>query len=195
MTTSLHMGSTAERTLQAMIGTTGQADDFRRRQVRPYLTEQMQSFIARQSMAFLASADSMGHCDASVRTGPEGFVRVLAPDSVAWPEYKGNGVMASSSNVHDNPHVGLLFLDFTRDHIGLHVNGSAWLRSEDELRRRHPGLLPETTLGPGRRAHFWVEVKVNEAYVHCSKHLPHLQPGPRPARDRVADSRYFHSPG
>jgi len=41
-------------------------------------------------------------------------------------------------------------------------------------------------------------VTVDEAYVHCSKHIPHLEPAPRPRlptdRNRPKDSAYFPEP-
>jgi uncharacterized protein len=43
-----------------------------------------------------------------------------------------------------------------------------------ELRAEHPELPRETV--PGRRADVWVEVTVEEAYVHCRKHIPRLVP-------------------
>jgi predicted pyridoxine 5'-phosphate oxidase superfamily flavin-nucleotide-binding protein len=188
---SLHLGSAGEHQLQREFGTAERADDFYRRQVRPHLTAQMRQFIGRQTMVFLASADSGGACDASFRAGPPGFVQVLDDHTLAYPEYKGNGVLASAGNITENPHLGLLFMDFTHDHIGLHVNGTAHLRRDDQLRLAHPQLPVETA--PGRRVEFWIHLSVDEAYIHCSKHIPHLEPAPRPRADRPRDAEYFHT--
>jgi len=54
-----------------------------------------------------------------------GFVHVLNEKILVYPEYRGNGVMASLGNIVENPHAGLLFVDFIRDKVGLHVNGAA----------------------------------------------------------------------
>jgi F0F1-type ATP synthase alpha subunit len=56
--------------------------------------------------------DQKGECDCSVRSGKKGFVLVLDEKTLAYAEYKGNGVMASMGNIQENPHIGLLFLDF-----------------------------------------------------------------------------------
>ena len=79
-----------------------------------------------------------------------------------YPEYRGNGVMASLGNLLENPRIGMVFLDFDRERIGLHVNGSA--------------RIVEAGAGDGERPQVerWVEVRVQEAYIHCRKHLPHL---------------------
>ena len=103
---------------------------------------------------------------------PAGFVAVLNDHRIAWPEYRGNGVLASVSNISDNGNAGLLFLDFFHDIIGLHVNGRASLADDAELRSLHPDLPVDDQ--PGRRAERWVVIDVEEAYVHCRKHIPHL---------------------
>jgi uncharacterized protein len=94
----------------------------------------MQAFIGRTEMAWIATADSAGHCDCSFRSGPPGFVRVLGEGLLAYPDYRGNG--------------------------------------------GHPG----------RRPTHWVAVSVEEAYVHCRKHLPRLVRQPS-ARHWGTDSR------
>jgi predicted pyridoxine 5'-phosphate oxidase superfamily flavin-nucleotide-binding protein len=107
--------------LQALYGRTGSALAFYRNQVLDYLNSAMQVFIARQEMMFVATADRHGEADASFRAGTQGFVRVLDERTVAYPEYQGNGVMASLGNLSENSHLGILFIDFTGDKIGLDV--------------------------------------------------------------------------
>ncbi|MFE9428541.1 pyridoxamine 5'-phosphate oxidase family protein [Kitasatospora sp. NPDC006697] len=192
----LGFGSSGEHELQRQMGTSDRAADFYRRQVRPCLTQQMREFVARQTMVFIATADGHGACDASFRAGPPGFVQVLDDHTLAYPEYRGNGVMASAGNISENPHLGLLFVDFTGDRIGLHINGTAQLRPDTAMRTAYPELPEETA--PGRRAELWVRLSVDEAYIHCSKHIPHLQPvpaGTRLSRERPRDPDYFTGTG
>ncbi|WP_238013146.1 pyridoxamine 5'-phosphate oxidase family protein [Dactylosporangium sp. AC04546] len=100
-------------------------------------------------------------------------MRALSAGRLAWPEYRGNGVLASVGNMIENPNVGLLFVDFVRDVIGLHVNGRATIAADAEMRTAFPDLPVDPV--PGRRAERWVNVFVEEAYVHCAKHIPHLR--------------------
>ncbi|MET0417186.1 MAG: pyridoxamine 5'-phosphate oxidase family protein [Actinoplanes sp.] len=158
-----------ERQLQDHLGTRERADAFYDRQVHTYLNEPMRRFVERQEMMFLATADAGGGCDNTFRAGPPGFVRVLDEQRITWPEYRGNGVMASLGNVTENPHVGLLFIDF-QDVIGLHVNGTAELVEDPDM--------PVDPV-PGRRAKLWVVARVEEAYIHCAKHIPHMVKLPR----------------
>ena len=92
-------GSDGEHRLQEVYGRTGSALAFYRNQVLDHLNSAMQVFIARQEMLFVATADRHGEADASFRAGTPGFVRVLDERTVAYPEYRGNGVMASLGNL------------------------------------------------------------------------------------------------
>ncbi|MET9803034.1 pyridoxamine 5'-phosphate oxidase family protein [Streptomyces sp. NPDC006368] len=181
-----------ERLLQERLGTAQRAAGFYDRQVRTFLTPEMRHFIRRQAMVFLSTAGADGTCDVSFRSGPPGFVVDLDDRTVSYPEYRGNGVMASAGNIMENPHLGLLFIDFTDHHIGLHVNGAARLHTDAEQRRMYPHLPHDPA--PGRRPELWVHLTVEEAYVHCSKHIPHLEPASRPrtgAQGRPRDADYF----
>lgn len=169
-------GSAGEHLLQCTYGTSDRADRFYRDQVRDRLLPSMIEFIGRMEMLFVASADARGECDASLRAGPAGFVHVLDERHIAYPEYRGNGVLASLGNLSENPHVGLLMVDFVRDLIGLHVNGRARIVEDADLRAERPDLpLPSTR---GQTPERWVVVTVEEAYVHCRKHIPRMMPVP-----------------
>jgi uncharacterized protein len=155
-------GSRGEHELQRHAGSQDRAGRFYRQQVLGRLNERMAEFIGRQEMVWIATADGRGECDCSFRAGSPGFVQVLDPWTLRYPEYRGNGVMASLGNLLENPHIGMVFLDFDRERIGLHVNGTA--------------RVVEAGQGNGGRPRVerWVEVHVHEAYIHCRKHLPHL---------------------
>jgi uncharacterized protein len=158
-----------ERQLQDRLGTRERADAFHARQTLPHLNNAMRDFIGRQEMMFLATADAAGECDSTFRAGPPGFVRALDEQHLSWPEYRGNGVMASLGNITENAHVGLLFIDF-REAIGLHVNGTAELVEDPDEQADTPA---------GQRARLWVVTRVQEAYIHCAKHIPRLAKIPR----------------
>jgi len=171
-------GSLGERILQERYGTGERASQFYGNQLTGQLTPKMIEFIGRMEMAFVATSDMSGECDCTFRAGPAGFLRVLDERTIAYPEFRGNGVMASLGNILENPHIGIIMIDFTHDLIGLHVNGDAEIitpATMQELDRR----LPEQAASPGRRPVQWVLVRVTEAYIHCSKHIPKLVPQSR----------------
>ena len=171
-------GSAGERILQERLGTVQRAEQFYKNQVTAQLTPTMREFIQRMEMAFIATSDASGECDCSFRAGPPGFIKVLDERTIAYPDYRGNGVMASLGNVLENPHIGILMVDFTRDLIGMHVNGDASLVPPARMREFDLDI-PEVDQPAGRRPVQWVLVNVTEAYIHCSKHIPLMIPQSR----------------
>ncbi|MGV9867004.1 pyridoxamine 5'-phosphate oxidase family protein [Rhodococcus koreensis] len=171
------IGSAGERRLQSEYGTEDRAAKFYSDQMLDHLNPTMIEFVGRQEIAFIATADASGECDNSLRAGTPGFVHVIDSKTLAYPEYRGNGVMASLGNILENPHVGIILVDFVQDLIGLHVNGSARI-VDDELLRSEIADLPVDHSG-GRIPERWVVVDVEEAYIHCRKHIPRMAPVPR----------------
>lgn len=171
-------GSEGEHQAQRKYGTTRRALAFYDKQMLDCLNPLMREFIARQQMVFVATSDAQGECDCSFRSGPPGFVHALDDKTLTYPEYRGNGVMASIGNLLENPHIGLVFIDFFDSTVGLHVNGKAQVVENQDLLARPdlpPAILEAVQTKTGRRPERWILVEVAEAYIHCSKHVPLLQ--------------------
>ncbi|MEC3982006.1 pyridoxamine 5'-phosphate oxidase family protein [Amycolatopsis sp. H20-H5] len=169
-------GSLGEQLLQVGYGTEDRAQRFYEEQMLDHLNDSMIEFVGRMEMAFIATSDRAGAADCSLRTGPPGFIQVLSRQEIAYPEYRGNGVFASLGNISENPNVGILLVDFVRDVIGLHINGRARVRPDADLRAHYPEVSFDT--GRGRTPERWVLVQLDEAYIHCRKHIPRMQPVP-----------------
>lgn len=170
-------GSVGEHVLQERFGTAARARGFYNHQMLDHLNDHMQEFLARMEMVFIATADGSGEADCSFRAGPPGFMSLLDERTLVYPEYRGNGVMGSLGNIVENGHIGLLFIDFCGDAIGLHVNGrAAILENEDLLGHQDlpAGVLDALLQDGGRKPERWVRVDVVEAYIHCSKHIPQM---------------------
>ena len=170
-------GSSGEHRLQEEYGSQQRADAFYDTQMLDHLNERMIRLIERQEMMFVATADGEGECDSSFRAGLAGFVLVLNDKTLIYPEYRGNGVYASLGNIAENPHIGILFVDFLETTVGLHVNGKVALVDNEQLLGRDdvPVAVREAIqVGGGRHPERWVQVSVEEAYIHCSKHVPRL---------------------
>lgn len=153
-----------EGILQTRYGTGKKALKFYKKNVLGYLNPLMQKFIQKQEFFFLSTSASDGSCDCSFRAGSTGFVKILDEKTLCFPDYEGNGVMASLGNILENPHAGLIFIDFFKETIGLHVNGNA------EILEHIDHVIDST--GKDNR---WIKVVVEEAYIHCSKHIPLLK--------------------
>lgn len=168
-------GSDGEKILQDKYGTVRKANSFYENQMIDHINEQMKAFIAEQEMMFISTADKKGNCDNSFRAGKKGFVIVLDETTLFYPEYSGNGVMASLGNILENPHIGILFIDFFQNQIGLHVNGAAAIVENEQFINSLPADLSDIVQSnhiekPSR----WVKIHVHEAYIHCSRMIPKL---------------------
>jgi predicted pyridoxine 5'-phosphate oxidase superfamily flavin-nucleotide-binding protein len=175
-------GSASEHLLQEKYGNAKRANAFYDNQVLDHLTPEMREFILKMKMMFVATSDEHGECDNTFRAGPPGFLRVLDESTIMWPEYKGNGVMASMGNITENPYVGILMVDFFDTAVGLHVNGRAKIVENDAV-EAFSGLFDRLPFATGfvesgevkKTPERWVVVSIEEAYVHCSKHIPMLR--------------------
>ena len=169
-------GSNGEHSLQIELGNEKRALAFYNHQMLNYLNVEMQEFITKQFMMFVASSDAHGECDCTFRAGEAGFVRVIDHKRIMWPEYRGNGVTASGGNVTENPHLGVLFMDFVETTMGLHINGKAELLPDgsfDGLPEEIQNYVAtENATKGGKRPVFWFLLEVEEAYAHCAKHTP-----------------------
>ena len=169
-------GSRGERELQRTYASTERANSFYDNQMLDHLNDRMRQFVSTMEMMFVSTADARGECDCSIRCGEAGFVQAIDGRSLIYPEFRGNGVMASLGNLRENQHIGLLFVDFFRDCIGLHVNGKTRVVENDNL----PNSISAAYINRfERRAERWVIVDVHEAYIHCSKHIPMLAKLPK----------------
>jgi hypothetical protein len=118
---------------------------------------------------------------------------------VIYPEYRGNGVMASLGNISENGHVGLLFVDFFHSGVGLHINGRARIIEQDAVEAFEPMLarmagveqLHDTVPDKKKTPQRWVLVDIVEAYIHCSKHIPILAKLPGIAGEAPGSGDYF----
>lgn len=123
------------------------------------------AFIERRDMFFLATADADGRPQCSYKGGDPGFVRVLDEQTIAFPCYDGNGMFLSMGNVLDNPHVGLLFIDFAAARPSrLRLNGTASIDREDPLLETYP------------EAQFVVRVRATAVFPNCPRYIHRMVP-------------------
>jgi predicted pyridoxine 5'-phosphate oxidase superfamily flavin-nucleotide-binding protein len=126
------------------------------------LTGPHRAFIERAEMFFLATAGPDGQPDCSFKGGRAGFVRVLSPTELTWPDYDGNGQFRSLGNLRTNPRAGLLFVDWERP-ARLRVNGVVSISATDPL------------LASWERAQLVVRLSVQQVFPNCPRYIPRMQ--------------------
>jgi predicted pyridoxine 5'-phosphate oxidase superfamily flavin-nucleotide-binding protein len=120
--------------------------------------DEFRRFIEERDMFFLATADAEGRPECSYKGGAPGFVRVVDEHTIAFPSYDGNGMFLSLGNVTVNPHVGLLFINFT-DGTRLRLNGVATVDEDDPLMAEYPGAL------------LIVRVRCEKVFPNCRRYV------------------------
>ncbi len=171
----MHSGTKGEKDIQKQQGSTDRAKNFYKRQMQNHLNEKMIELISKQEMVFIATSDAKGNCDCSPRFGKPGFISILDNQTLAYPEYRGNGVFASLGNILENPHIGMVFVDFFDTTVGLHVNGRANSYLLSELPSDFLSRIEEQSHNNTVFVERWVIIEIDEAYIHCSKHVPKLE--------------------
>lgn len=119
-------------------------------------------FIALAPFVVIATVGKDGRVDASPRGGAPGFVRAVDEHTLHLPDALGNNRLDSFTNIVQTGRIGMIFLVPGIDEA-LRVNGSATLRDDADLLRRFPHERHPPRLV--------VEVRVEEAYLHCPKAL------------------------
>ncbi|NVK17254.1 MAG: pyridoxamine 5'-phosphate oxidase family protein [Methylocystaceae bacterium] len=73
--------------------------------------------------------------DMSHRGGERGFVKVIDEHWLSFADYPGNRFFNTLGNIHTDPRIGLLFLDFD-NHRTLHIKATAeiqWIQQERNI--------------------------------------------------------------
>jgi predicted pyridoxine 5'-phosphate oxidase superfamily flavin-nucleotide-binding protein len=152
-----------QRELQDRFGSRPLADRLLEHTHRTQFSDDDRRFVESATFFFLATADGDGRPDCSFKGGPAGFVRVVAPDVLAFPDYDGNGMFRSLGNLRVNPHIGLLFIRTGEKRGRLRVNGRAEISFDD----------PAMTDIPGAQA--LVRVRAEHIFPNCPRYIPHLE--------------------
>lgn len=171
MTSGFHDGP---RSLQDRFDTRALADRIDELLVHDTVSEGDRAFIEARDMFFLATADADGRPTCSYKGGEPGFVRVLDPHTLVFPNYDGNGMYLSTGNMLVNADVGLLFIDFERGHR-VRLEGTAGIDLDDPLQEEYP------------EAQFVVRVRARAVYPNCPRYIHRYE--------RVRSSRFVPRAG
>jgi len=142
-----------------------------------HLADNEVSFIAEADTFFIASRsaqldqeEASQGLDVSHRGGRPGFVRVVSPNELCFPDYSGNLLFNTLGNLEVDARAGLLFVDFQSGRM-LHIIGRARISWD----------VPETMRSNGveRLIFFDIEHVVNRdhAFPHSFdfvSYSPHL---------------------
>ena len=125
--------SDGSRRLQDRFDTRRIADRLEKVDLVEEISADHRAIIEAAPMFFLATADAQGRPDVSYKGGLPGFVRVVGPSTLAFPDYNGNGMFKSLGTILENSNVGLIFIVRTGKPKKLRVLGKASIDMGDAL--------------------------------------------------------------
>lgn len=150
----MHLQQSGEELLREKFGTSGIHVGTR---IHPFF----KSFMESQQFFFLATSNAKGECDCSFRGGIPPVV-VLDDQTLIFPDYAGNGAFQSLGNILENPHVGMLFVNFEHA-IRIRINGRAEIiDTHPEWKQWFPTAIQ------------FVKVTTQEVYGNCNARIPRL---------------------
>jgi uncharacterized protein len=125
-------------------------------------SEDDRAFIERCCLFFLATADAEGQPDVSYKGGLPGFVHVTGENTLAFPDYDGNGQFRSLGNILVNPRVGMIFMDF-QEQRRKRVKVEASVHFDDPLLAAYPG------------AQAIIRVQATEIFGNCPRYVHKME--------------------
>ena len=130
--------------------------------------DSLAAFIANIRSFYFATANREGQPYIQHRGGPEGFLRVLDPRTLAFADFAGNRQYITVGNLADNPRAMLFLMDYTvRRRVK--IWGTARVIEDDpELTAR---LFPEAYRARAEQAIVFAVIAID---INCPQHIPQM---------------------
>ncbi|HVY07663.1 MAG TPA: pyridoxamine 5'-phosphate oxidase family protein [Burkholderiales bacterium] len=130
------------------------------------ITPELAAFIAEQTSAFLATANSAGQPYIQHRGGPAGFLKVLDDKTIAFANLRGNRQYITLGNLAENPKAHLFLIDYTNQQR-VKIWGEARVVDDD------PALLAKLApAGKALRSEQAIVFTVSAWDANCPQHIP-----------------------
>lgn len=130
------------------------------------ITPDLKAFIEMQVSIYLATASADGQPYIQHRGGPEGFLHVLDPSTIAFADFAGNRQYVTLGNLSENPKAQLFLIDYMQRQR-IKIWGTARIVEGDaELVAR---LMPPGYRARPERALLFT---VSAWDVNCQQHIP-----------------------
>lgn len=150
------------RLLQDKFDTRRLADQLAKTRRNSEFNDAEMEIIRKAPMLFLATASPDGHPDCSIKAGNPGFIKILSQNTLAFPDYDGNGMFRSLGNIAANPHIGMLFLELDGERRKLRINGIAHISEDEDLLLQMPG------------SRLAIIVMALDIFPNCPRYVPEI---------------------
>ncbi len=137
---------------------------------RTALPGELQARLRRANSIIIGTASREGWPHIQHRGGPRGFIKVLAPDELAFADYRGNRQYISVGNLADNDRMFLLLLDYAeRTRLKIWGRGTVVENDAALLEQVRDKDYPA-------RVERVIRMHVEAWDTNCDSHIPHLLP-------------------
>ncbi len=114
------------------------ADALEKHRIRHDFWDADRALIESTPFFFIATSFE-AFTDCSMKSGVPGFVKIVGPGTIEYPEYDGNSMYRTLGNIARNPNVGLLFVKFDGATLRVRASGQAIILDDSEALARHHG--------------------------------------------------------
>ena len=128
---------------------------------------QEEEFIAARDSFYLATVSETGWPHVQHRGGPAGFLKVIAGDRLAFADVGGNRQYVSVGNLHNQPRVALILMDYPRRRR-LKILGLAEVYPADAAPAE---LLPALQGSTDGRVERVIAIRIAAFDWNCSQHI------------------------
>ena len=115
----------------------GKVDFFDNSIIHKYviLEKACKKIIENSDTFFIASSYENKDADISHKGGKKGFLKMVYPTQLEFDDFPGNNMYNTLGNIHTNPNISILIVDFANNDI-LHINGQAKIIESIEKDRK-----------------------------------------------------------
>jgi hypothetical protein len=139
------------------------ADALEKHRIRHDFWDADRALIESTPFFFIATSFE-AFTDCSMKSGVPGFVKIVGPGTIEYPEYDGNSMYRTLGNIARNPYVGLLFVKFDGVTLRVRASGQANILDDAEALSRHRGAKVVVRI-------------VCELYTNCIRSVHNLTTG------------------
>jgi uncharacterized protein len=163
--------SPSVRAAQARYGSRKRMEQLAAREPgRVALPDEMQQRLRRANSIIIGTASRDAWPHVQHRGGPRGFIKVPAPDKLAFADYSGNRQYISVGNLAENDRMFLLLLDYA-ERTRLKIWGRGEVIDDD------PALLAQVRDADyPARVERVIRMRIEAWDTNCNSHIPHLVP-------------------
>jgi uncharacterized protein len=133
---------------------------------RTEIDENLAAFLADTNSFYLATATADGQPYIQHRGGPQGFVKILDKNTIAFADYAGNRQYITQGNLSENPRAYIFVMDYAHRRR-VKIWGEAHVVEDDPALTQ--SLMPK---GYRARPEQVIVFKITAWDTNCPQHIP-----------------------